>query len=363
MSIAENQAARVKPRKLKRATVKEEFVALTGDAIDALILNQFIRYQAQARHVEQYIEEERARFAAIGQDIALPPTQGWFYKKAEEASEETMLRLSKSNMRARIARLIEAGWIEERANPHIQWDKTKQYRVNLIAIAAALRLIGYTLDGWLFESVAAESAPEVSKQNFEGDETELRSFETEPQSSKTELRGSKTEQQYQARQQEKTTRNNNNNVAAVVSPDGSLNGVTDLQPIAQKLTALGMPQADAARFAATDPARVSGWADYAAAQSTLKNPIGYIRKQVTSGAEPPAPARPSQSTFDVAAFDLKVMELSRKLYEKLPPKKRALIDEELAAGADLVDLMDRENSVRASVRLKMTRVGAQRDAP
>jgi len=175
----------VEPRKLKRATIKEELVALTNDAIDALLLNHFLRCQAMARHVERYIEEERARFNAHGERLNMPPTEGWFYKKSDEMSEETMLGLSRSNMRARIAKLVEPGWIEERDNPFQKWDKTKQYRVNIRKLDADLRELGYHLDGWLIEQIAP------TKQR--GSRSKSRSSEIESRDSDSESRDSVTE--------------------------------------------------------------------------------------------------------------------------------------------------------------------------
>ena len=96
--------------KLKRAVIKEEFVALTGDFKKAIILNQ--------------LNEVADCFLA----------HGWICKKAEELSEETMLGLNVNSMRDHIKYLVERGWVSERTNPAYKWDKTLQYRVNLVKI-------------------------------------------------------------------------------------------------------------------------------------------------------------------------------------------------------------------------------------
>lgn len=173
-------------RQLKRATIKEELVALTGDAIDALILNHMIKCQASARQIERYIEEERARFAAGDKPLHVTPTEGWFYKKAEEVSEETMLGLSKSNMRARLVKLVQAGWVEERDNPVIKWDKTKQFRVDLLRIEGDLQRLGYYLDGWLIEQIT-ESGEKSPQLKHRGPKLELRDSKTELRSSEEQL--------------------------------------------------------------------------------------------------------------------------------------------------------------------------------
>lgn len=47
--------------KLKRVVIKEELVALTGDAISALVLNQFIYWSERRHDFDKFIKEERER--------------------------------------------------------------------------------------------------------------------------------------------------------------------------------------------------------------------------------------------------------------------------------------------------------------
>lgn len=108
--------------KLKRIIIKEEYVAITGDFVKAVILDRFI-----------YCSK------IILTDI----TDGWFYKTAEELSEETMLGLSVASMRTHIKALVDLNFISERNNPKYKWDRTKQYRVNLVEIVKALNEKGY----------------------------------------------------------------------------------------------------------------------------------------------------------------------------------------------------------------------------
>ena len=44
-----------------------------------------------------------------------------------------------------ISQLVEKGWLSERDNPVQKWDRTKQYRVNIIKIAEDLLELGYFL--------------------------------------------------------------------------------------------------------------------------------------------------------------------------------------------------------------------------
>lgn len=47
--------------------------------------------------------------------------------------------------------LVEKGWLDERNNPVHKWDRTKQYRVNLLKIHEDLMEIGYTLQDYKVE--------------------------------------------------------------------------------------------------------------------------------------------------------------------------------------------------------------------
>lgn len=136
--------------RLKRAVIKEEYIAITGDFQKAVILNQFIYWSERVRDFDDFIRQENKRATEHGldeQDL----TNGWIYKTAEELSEETMLGLSSASMRSHIKALIEKGFVSERNNPKYKWDRTKQYRVNLVEIANALMSEGYAFEGYKTE--------------------------------------------------------------------------------------------------------------------------------------------------------------------------------------------------------------------
>ena len=123
--------------KLKRVVIKEELVVLTGDYKKALMLNQFIYWSERVKDFDKFMIEEKERFIKHGKlevadEIIL--TNGWIYKKAEELSSELMLDYKIKAMRVHLKYLVEKGWLDERNNPIFNWDKTKQYRVNLLKI-------------------------------------------------------------------------------------------------------------------------------------------------------------------------------------------------------------------------------------
>lgn len=150
-------------KKLKRVVIKEEFVALTNNVTEAIILNQMIYWLERAKDFDMFIEQEKKRSKANGQNISIEKSAGWVYKTAEELSEETMLRISVQNMRLHIKKLIALGYLDERNNPKYKWDKTKQYRVNLIKIQEDLNKLGYKLEGYYFEPSETNNAPEPAE--------------------------------------------------------------------------------------------------------------------------------------------------------------------------------------------------------
>lgn len=134
--------------KLKRAVIKEELIAITGNYVDAIILNQFLYWAERINDFDAYQKEEQEIAEKSGVEFNPEFTHGWIFKSANALSDETMLGLSISNMRKHIRSLVSAGFIQERRNPKYKWDKTMQYRVNLNAIQAALHNAGYTLEGY-----------------------------------------------------------------------------------------------------------------------------------------------------------------------------------------------------------------------
>lgn len=152
-------------KRLKRVVIKEELVALTGDIIEAIILNQFLYWSERVEDFDKFIIEEKERAQANGIDLNFPLTNGWIYKKISELKDETMLTDSEKTIRRKVQSLVEKGFLQERQNPMYKWDKTLQYRVNLTYIAKKLHEIGYTLDGYKYDISEFASEEQSEGQN------------------------------------------------------------------------------------------------------------------------------------------------------------------------------------------------------
>lgn len=119
---------------MKRIVLKEELAAITGDYKLAMVLNQMMYWS------------ERTKEAS-----------GWVYKSGEELSEEMLMHVSGYSMRTYLKKLVTLGFLEERCNPLMKWDKTKQYRVNAAAVREAVIRAGF--------SVEDTPAPDLSESN------------------------------------------------------------------------------------------------------------------------------------------------------------------------------------------------------
>ena len=136
-------------KKPRRIVIKEELVAITGDFMLAVILNQFLCWAGYANNLDKLLSEEKriAEKEGIelntplkeGIELNTPLKEGWIYKKAEELIEETMLGIAKTSMRNKVKLLVEMGYLFERSNPNYRWDHTKQYRVNFQKIKNDLK--------------------------------------------------------------------------------------------------------------------------------------------------------------------------------------------------------------------------------
>lgn len=150
----------MKPKKLKRVPLKEELVALTKDYKLAIVLQQMIYWNERCDDFDEFIEEENSRKNKNKEDTELEKMNGWVYKKAEQLSEETLMNVSPKQIIRYLKKIEEKGWIEARNNPKYKWDRTLQYRLNLIKLMTDLNAIGYQLEGYaMFKQEKKETSP------------------------------------------------------------------------------------------------------------------------------------------------------------------------------------------------------------
>lgn len=167
-------------RKLKRVVIKEELVALTGKVEHAIVLNQFIYWSERVRDVDKYLKEEMERIRKFSDgsteseaDIKENLSNGWIYKTATEMKDECMFEKSATTMERIMNSLVEKGWLDRRRNPKHKWDKTYQYRVNIVKIQHDLMEFGYSLEGYSLGEIKDSNSDEDTKLQNEGSKVQI----------------------------------------------------------------------------------------------------------------------------------------------------------------------------------------------
>ncbi len=90
---------------------------------------------------------------------------GWIYKSIKELREEIMINLSESSLLKYIYQLISKDYLIRRTNPRIKFDRTYQYRLNLIKIQRDLNKLGYNLKGYSNIRISKIENRELEKEN------------------------------------------------------------------------------------------------------------------------------------------------------------------------------------------------------
>lgn len=134
-------------RKIKKAVIREDLLSITNDYRKAILLNQFIYWSERVSDADKFIEKENEIAKSNGKEER-ELFYGWIYKTAEELADEVMLGLSASQIRRYINDLVDLGYLSKRHNPKYKWDRTLQYRVNLVNIARSLKEKGYPLSDY-----------------------------------------------------------------------------------------------------------------------------------------------------------------------------------------------------------------------
>lgn len=142
------------PRKLKRVVIKEELVGLTGSFVKAALLQQMLCWSERVQGFEKFAQEELERaekWCPEKKGFIDGVVYGWLNKTADEFTLETMLGLAANSTRRYLKELVEQGYLLERRNPDYKWDKTLQYRVDLLKIQSGLLALGYSLESCSIE--------------------------------------------------------------------------------------------------------------------------------------------------------------------------------------------------------------------
>lgn len=187
------------PRKLKRCTIKEEYVELTGDAVSAAILNQMIFWQEVVNKSDSEKITEIEVLERIGDHdkankMRSQLREGWFWKSAQELSDEIMFS-TRPTVARKLKELVDNGLIESRKNDKKKFDHTNHYRVNLSFIQQELEKLGFSLEGYTLQRPVQKEAVSPIAQNEQSRETPILSIAHFEQSgAQNEQSGAQNEQ-------------------------------------------------------------------------------------------------------------------------------------------------------------------------
>ncbi|MDI7740597.1 hypothetical protein QMK38_01165 [Lysinibacillus fusiformis] len=154
-----------KKKLLKRAIIREELIAITGNLFEAVLLNQLIYWTQRVKDYEQFQHEETKRIQSQNENNETP-LFGWIYKKADELREETMLCCNENTIRKHLKELINKGYLNQRNNSKFKWDRTYQYRLNAKKLIEDLNTLQYHLEE--FEILSPNSKIEIRNDENNG---------------------------------------------------------------------------------------------------------------------------------------------------------------------------------------------------
>lgn len=105
-------------RKPRRIELTEDFVAITENIIEAIILRQFCDYNKSH-------------------------SNDWFAITAKKIKEDCFLDSSEVTVRSYLKKLEQQGFIMSRENSNCKWDKTIEYKVNFNFVVNKMKECGY----------------------------------------------------------------------------------------------------------------------------------------------------------------------------------------------------------------------------
>lgn len=278
-----------KDTELKRAVITEELVALTGDMVAAVILRQLLYWCVRVKDVDNYIEEEKAR----NPEVKIEKAHGWIYKSAAELLDETMLDVSRPTVHRRLSSLVEKGWLSKRKNP-AHWDRTMQYRPDLLKIEHDLNELGYTLatimgkDFPIVFSVFEHSTVHHERSTVHSEQSTVHHEQSNPH---REQSSAHSEQTIPETTTETTPSETTSETTSSSPADDDPDLTQEQQKIISLLHAYSISEPTASSLARKKDVNIEdvrGWiADAKHKESKLENPQGYVVSKLREGEKPP----------------------------------------------------------------------------
>lgn len=156
-------------KKLLRVVLKEEMVAVTGNAISAIVLNQMVYWTEILNKSDEEIRKEITEYQKLGlahkvEKLEKQLRNGWFWKTAQELSEELMGVSSRATIDRKLKELVDANFLEKKKNENNKMDKKNHFRVDLDFLRNELKKHGYTLEGYAIPEDANDKSEEKGEE-------------------------------------------------------------------------------------------------------------------------------------------------------------------------------------------------------
>jgi len=142
--------------RMKKAVLREDIMMLTQDVTQALVLGQMLYWTKTLDTVNNWIFEENKRLA----ESELPQHEynyGWIYKSAREMREDLMCAFSEDAIQRAFSTLVTKGVFMTRSNPRVRYDRTLQYRIDLVFLRRLLKDRGYEMTDFQLATIPQDA--------------------------------------------------------------------------------------------------------------------------------------------------------------------------------------------------------------
>jgi hypothetical protein len=153
-------------KKRRKVVLREDLMELTKDINQALVLSQMLYWTEKIDDLNDLILEENKRLAEHGQN-QIEYFHGWIWKSARQMKEELFHALSEDAIQRAFVSLSDKGIFVRRRNPNFKYDRTIQYRVDLLLLRRLLKEIGIDFTDFQLDSIPhiAGSITQVAPSN------------------------------------------------------------------------------------------------------------------------------------------------------------------------------------------------------
>jgi hypothetical protein len=169
-------------KKMRVVPLREDLMLLTKDTNQSLVLTQMLYWTERIDDLNELILEENKRLAEHNQQQK-DYLRGWIWKSARQMSEELFHSLSEDTVQRAFNGLLKRGILTKRRNPKFKYDRTIQYRVDLLVLRRLMKEIGIQFTDFQLDDLPqnAECIPQNAEWKTQNAEWKTQNAESIPQ--------------------------------------------------------------------------------------------------------------------------------------------------------------------------------------